>query len=51
MSELKIVRLQITVHSANFLALKWAKVLYFKEEGVLKKFGPDGNDFIMMART
>ena len=51
MSELQLVRLQITVHSDNFLALKWAKVLYFKEEGVLRKFGPDGNDFVMMART
>lgn len=51
MSELQLVRLQITVHSDNFLALKWAKVLYFREEGVLHKFGPDGRDFYMMART
>ena len=51
MSELQLVRLQITVHSDNFLALKWAKVLYFREEGVLRKFGPDGKDFHMMART
>lgn len=51
MSELQLVRLQITVHSDNFLALKWAKVLYFQEEGVLHKFGPDGRDFHMMART
>ena len=50
MSELQIVRLQITVHSENFLAHKWAKVLYFTEEGVLRKFGPDGHDFYMMAR-
>lgn len=51
MSELQLVRLQITVHSDNFLAHKWAKVLYFHEEGVLHKFGPDGKDFYMMART
>ena len=51
MSELNLIRLQITVHSENVLAHKWAKVLYFKQEGVLKRFGPDGKDFYMLART
>jgi|TARA_R110002072_G_scaffold85965_1_gene194216 hypothetical protein len=51
MSELNLVRLQITIHQSNVLAYKWAKVLYFKEEGVLRKFGPDGSNFYMMART
>ena len=51
MADLQLVRLQITVHSHNFPAIKWAKVLYFKEEGLLEKFGPDKKDFYMMART
>mgnify|MGYP003140876557 FL=1 len=51
MSELNLVRLQVTVHSQNVLALKWIKTLYFKEEGRLEKYGPDGQDFIMFART
>tara|TARA_R110002020_G_scaffold18119_3_gene63830 strand:+ start:1398 stop:1892 length:495 start_codon:yes stop_codon:yes gene_type:complete len=50
LSELNLVRLQITVHSDNFLALKWAKVLYFKKEGLLKRYGPDGKDFYILAR-
>ena len=50
MSELQLVRLQVTVHSLNFQAIKWIKTLYFREEGRLQKYGPDGEDFFMYAR-
>ena len=50
MAELNLVRLQVTVHSSNLQAVKWIKTLYFKEEGRLEKYGPDGKDFFMYAR-
>ena len=50
MSELNLVRLQISVHSHNVRAVKWAQSVKFKTEGRMQKFGPDGNDFFMMAR-
>ena len=50
MSELSLVRLQIWVHSQNERALKWAKALYFEEEGIARQFGPDGADFHLLAR-
>ena len=43
-------RLQITVSYHNNTAYKFAKSLYFKKEGVLKKYGPEGADYFMMAR-
>jgi hypothetical protein len=48
--ELNIIRLQCTVHAANFQAIKWIKAMYFKQEGLLEKYGPDGCDFYMFAR-
>jgi len=50
MSELSLVRIQIWVHSQNERAIKWAKSLYFEEEGIARKFGPDGADFYLLAR-
>lgn len=50
MSELCLFRLQVTVHSGNRLAVKWIERLYFKREGRLRSFGPDGEDFFMYAR-
>jgi hypothetical protein len=50
MSELNLVRLQVTIHQLNVNAVKWIKTLYFNEEGVLRKYGPDQEDFFMFAR-
>lgn len=50
MSELSLVRIQIWVHSQNERAIKWAKSLYFEEEGTARQFGPDGADFHLLAR-
>lgn len=50
MVELQLVRLQVTVHTLNVSADKWVKRLHFIEEGVLRRFGPEGADYIMYAR-
>jgi hypothetical protein len=50
-NELQLVRVQFTVHSQNLLAVKWAKSLYFIEEGIMRKFGPDGADFHIFAKV
>jgi hypothetical protein len=44
-------RLQITVKSDDARAYRWAKALGFQEEGLMRKFLPDGSDSYMMART
>jgi hypothetical protein len=49
--EKKLHRLQITVDMRNDVALKWAKWLKFRPEGVLRRYGPDGSDHMMFART
>jgi RimJ/RimL family protein N-acetyltransferase len=43
-------RLQITVKSDDTRAYRWAKALGFEEEGLMRKFLPDGSDSYMMAR-
>tara|TARA_R100001594_G_C3997544_1_gene253880 strand:- start:283 stop:777 length:495 start_codon:yes stop_codon:yes gene_type:complete len=50
MSELCLFRLQVTVHTGNVRAIKWIKTLYFQEEGRLRKYGPDKEDFFMFSR-
>ena len=49
-SEMSLHRLQITVDCANDVAIRWAKALNFTQEGVMRKYGPDGSDHIMFAR-
>tara|TARA_R110000803_G_scaffold67203_1_gene128839 strand:- start:9989 stop:10465 length:477 start_codon:yes stop_codon:yes gene_type:complete len=43
-------RVHISVDSANDSAFKFAKALGFETEGILRKYGPDGSDYYMMAR-
>ena len=43
-------RLQIAVRKHNDTAYNFAKSLYFTVEGVMTKFGPDGDDYFMMTR-
>lgn len=50
-SDLQAHRLQITVKASNRLSLRFAQALSFRQEGVLKAYGPDGSDYIMLART
>lgn len=50
-SDLQAHRLQITVKASNKTSLRFAEALRFKQEGVLNSYGPDGSDYIMLART
>jgi ribosomal protein S18 acetylase RimI-like enzyme len=43
-------RLQITVRCSDTRAVKWAKVLGFDQEAVLRRYGPDQTDFYIFAR-
>jgi len=43
-------RLQIAVRKHNDTAYNFAKSLYFTVESVMTKFGPDGDDYLMMTR-
>ena len=46
----KIKRLQTSVKADCDVALRFAKWLGLKEEGLMKRDGPDGSDFIRFAR-
>lgn len=46
----KLHRLQITVDTANDLAIRWANALSFRQEGVLRHYGVDKSDHIIFAR-
>jgi hypothetical protein len=43
-------RIQVSVDSNNLTALKWIEKLLFIREGIMKSFGPDGNDYIMLSK-
>ena len=46
----KIKRIQTSVKADCDVALRFAKWLGLKEEGLMKNYGPDGSDFIRFAR-
>jgi len=43
-------RLQITVRTTDRRAEKWARAIGFEQEAVLRAYGPDGVDYLIMAR-
>lgn len=43
-------RIQITVRSDDKRAMSWASFLGFREEGLLKAFGPDKTDYYIMRK-
>lgn len=45
-----IKRLQITVRSRNDLAVHWAERCYFNKEGLMRKWGPEYDDYWIMSR-
>jgi L-amino acid N-acyltransferase YncA len=47
----KYKRLDATVHVDYEKSVKWLEAMGFEIEGVLKKYGPTGDDYYMMART
>lgn len=48
--KLDIKRYQVFVQSEYSDGCKWMKVLGFKVEGLLEKFGPEGKDYYIMGR-
>lgn len=46
----RLRRLQITVRTTDRRAVKWGRAIGFEQEAVLKAYGPDGVDHLMMAR-
>lgn len=49
--KLGLRRLQIVVNVEREAAVRWAEFLKFKREGVMAKYGPEGADYYMYART
>jgi len=49
--KLGLLRLQIVVNVEHETAVQWAEFLKFKREGVMAKYGPEGADYYMYART
>ena len=47
----KIKRLQTSVKADCDVALRFAKWLGFKKEGLMESYGPDGSDFVRFARV
>ena len=43
-------RIQCTVDITNKDALKWIETMLFTREGIMKKFGPDGHDYVLYSR-
>jgi hypothetical protein len=48
--EKRLHRMQITCDKKDKVAVRWAIALKFEQEGLLRKYGPDGSDFIMFSR-
>jgi RimJ/RimL family protein N-acetyltransferase len=44
-------RIQCVVDSKHFFAIRWAEALGLQKEATLKRYGPAGQNFYMMART
>lgn len=50
-SRMGLLRMQIVVNVHHETAVQWAEFLKFKREGVMAKYGPEGADYYMYART
>ena len=48
--KLKLQRVQTYVCSTNVRAIKWMEMCYFDREGLLKRYGPDQNDYYVYGR-
>ena len=43
-------RIQMHVHNDAVTAVRFARALEFRPEGLLKHYGPNGEDMILLAR-
>lgn len=48
--KLNLHRIQVYVRSSNVQAVKWIEMMYFNREGLLKRYGPDINDYYCYGR-
>lgn len=48
---LKLHRLQAYIRSTEPAYIRWAESFGFVKEGVLRKYGPEGVDYLMMAKV
>lgn len=46
-----VTRIQCQIDSTYPPAVRWAKALGFKVESTMKAYGPEGQNFLMMARV
>jgi RimJ/RimL family protein N-acetyltransferase len=44
-------RIQASVHTRDKQAIRYVEWLGFENEGLMKKFGPDGSDYYRFARV
>lgn len=47
---LRANRYQCYVYSSNYPAIRWIEMMLFQREGLMKKFGPNQEDFLLYAR-
>jgi hypothetical protein len=47
----KLLRLQVVVHIDHAVSHRWIQRLGFGPEGLMQKYGPDGNDYVLYARV
>lgn len=51
MNDLDLHRVEIQVKSSYVSGQQWAQLLGFEAEGILKKYGPNKEDYTMYARV
>ena len=44
-------RIQASVHTNDQQAIRYVEWLGFENEGLMKKYGPDGSDYYRFARV
>jgi len=49
--ERRLHRIQLTINTNDLLAVRWAHALKFTNEGLMRKYGPDGADYLMMSKV
>ena len=49
--EHKLFRIQASVSALDLTANRYAQWLGFEKEGIMRKYGPDGTDYIRYARV
>jgi hypothetical protein len=50
-TNLNIRRTQVTIRAGYPFLIKWIELLGFQREGLMRKFGPEGDDYYLYARV